>query len=124
LFDVEVVLSLHGRAATALVLYYTAVGLWGLFLGIRNSAPSAGFRGAIGIAVIASVVQGLLGFLVFFFLRPPPDLLHVLYGFALALAMPLAASLVRDRTPRGQSVALGFAALFTAGLAIRGIITA
>jgi hypothetical protein len=48
----------------------------------------------------------------------------VLYGFALALAMPLAASLVRDRTPRGQSVALGLAALFTAGLAIRGIITA
>ena len=41
-----------------------------------------------------------------------------------ALAMPLAASLVRDRAPRGQSVALGFAALFTAGLAIRGIITA
>ena len=45
-------------------------------------------------------------------------------GFAVALAMPLAASLVRDRAPRGQSVALGLAALFTAGLAIRGIITA
>jgi hypothetical protein len=49
---------------------------------------------------------------------------HVLYGFALALAMPLAASLVRERTGRGQSVALGIAALFTAGLAIRGIFTA
>jgi len=121
---VEAVLSLHGRAATALVLYYTAVGLWGLFLGVRNSGPTPGFRGAIAIGVIASAVQGALGFLVFFFLRPPPDLLHVLYGFALVLAMPLAASLVRDRTPRGQSVALGLAALFTAGLAIRGIITA
>ena len=43
---------------------------------------------------------------------------------ALAVAMPLAATLVRDRTPRGQSVALGLAALFTAGLAIRGITTA
>ena len=118
------VLSLHGRAATALVLYYTAVGIWGLFLGIRNSGPTPGFRGAIAIAVIASVVQGALGFLVFAYVRPPNDLLHVLYGFALALAMPLAASVVRDRAPRGQSVALGFAALFTAGLAIRGIITA
>jgi hypothetical protein len=121
---VDVVLSLHGRAATALVLYYTAVGLWGLFLGVRSSGPTPGFRGAIAIAVIASIVQGALGFLVFFFLRPPPDLLHILYGFALALAMPLAASLVRDRAPRGQSVALGLASLFTAGLAIRGIITA
>jgi hypothetical protein len=121
---VEAVLSLHGRTATALVLYYTAVGVWGLFLGIRNSGPTPGFRGAIAIGVIASAVQGALGVLVFFFLRAPPDLLHVLYGFALVLAMPLAASLVRDRTPRGQSVALGLAALFTAGLAIRGIITA
>jgi hypothetical protein len=118
------VLSLHGRAATALVLYYTAVGLWGLFLGVRNSGPTPGFRGAIAISVIASIVQGLLGLLVWAFVQPPRDLLHVLYGFALVLAMPLAASLVRDRAPRGQSVALGFAALFTAGLAIRGIITA
>ncbi|MGH2472104.1 MAG: hypothetical protein ACRDG6_06850 [Candidatus Limnocylindria bacterium] len=120
----DVVLALHGRAATALVLYYTAVGLWGLFLGVRNSGPTPGFRGAIAIAVIASVVQGGLGFLVFVFLRPPPDLIHVLYGFALALAMPLAATIVRERAPRGQSVALGLAALFTAGLAIRGIMTA
>jgi hypothetical protein len=120
---VDVVLSLHGRAATALVLYYTAVGLWGLFLGVRNSGPTPGFRGAVAIAVIASVVQGVFG-LVLIIQRPPTELLHILYGFALALAMPLAASLVRDRTPRGQSVALGFAALFTAGLAIRGIITA
>jgi hypothetical protein len=124
LFEVDVVLSLHGRAATALVLYYTAVGLWGIFLGVRNSGPTPGFRGAVAIAVIASVVQGVLGFLVFFFGQPPREVLHILYGFALALAMPLAASLVRDRTPRGQSVALGLAALFTAGLAIRGIITA
>ena len=119
----DAVLSVHGRAATALVLYYTAVGLWGLFLGVRNSGPTPGFRGAVAIAVIASIVQGLLGLLVALS-QPPRDSLHILYGFALVLAMPLAASLVRDRTPRGQSVALGLAALFTAGLAIRGIITA
>ena len=122
--EVDVVLSLHGRTATALVLYYTAVGLWGLYLGVRNAGPSPGFRGAVAIAVIASVVQGALGFVVFILGQPPRETLHILYGFALALAMPLAASLARDRTPRGQSVALGFASLFTAGLAIRGIITA
>jgi MFS family permease len=121
---VDAVLSLHRQAAWALVLYYTAIGLWGLFLGFRNTGPSPSFRGAVGIAVLASIAQGALGALVFFFRGPPTDALHVLYGFALAVAMPLAASLVRDRTPRGQSVALGFAALFTAGLAIRGIITA
>jgi hypothetical protein len=121
---VDLVLSLHARTATALVLYYTAVGLWGLFLGVRNSGPTPGFRGAVAIALIASIAQGALGLAVLLFAGPPRETLHILYGFALVLAMPLAASLVRDRTPRGQSVALGFAALFTAGLAIRGIITA
>jgi hypothetical protein len=102
---VDIALALHKQLATVLVLYYTAVGFWGLGLGVRNTGPTPGFRGAIAIAVIAAVGQGLL-------------------GFALVLAMPLASTLVRDRTPRGQSVALGFASLFAAGLAIRGITTA
>jgi hypothetical protein len=121
---VDLILSWHGRAATALVLFYTAIGIWGLVLGARSAAPSPSFRGAIAVGVIASVVQGLLGLAVFAFLRPPPDELHLLYGFALTVAMPLAATLVRGRTARGQSIALGLAALFTAGLAVRGIITA
>ena len=120
----DAILGVHRQLATVLVLYYTAVGLWGLVLGIRARAPSSGFRGAIVIAEIAAVAQGLLGILVFLFLRRPQDTIHILYGFALVMAMPLAASIVRDRTPRGQSVALGLAALFTAGLAIRGITTA
>lgn len=120
----DLALALHGRLAIVLVLYYTLVGLWAILLGLRNSAPSPGLRGAFVIAEVAAVAQGIIGLLVFAFLRPPRDGLHVLYGFALVLAMPLAASIARDRQPRGQSVALGIAALFTAGLAIRGITTA
>jgi hypothetical protein len=120
----DLVLSLHARLGIVLVLYYTFVGLWALFLGARSTGPTPGLRGAFVIAEIAAVAQGAVGLLVLAFLRPPRDGLHVLYGFALVLAMPLAASIVRDRQPRGQSVALGFAALFTAGLAIRGITTA
>lgn len=120
----DAVLSLHGRVATALVLYYAAVGLWGLWLGARRVGPTPNFRGAIVIAVIASIAQGILGLLALVFLGAPSDSLHLLYGVALVVAMPLAASLFRDRSPRGQSIALGLAALFTAGLAIRGIITA
>src|SRR5206468_4283404 len=88
---------------------------------MRKSGPTPGLRGAFVIAEIAAVAQGVVGLLVFAFLRPPRDGLHVLYGFALVLAMPLAASMVRDREPRGPSVALGFAALFTAGPAVRVI---
>jgi hypothetical protein len=120
----DLVLSLHGRVGFALVLYYTFVGLWAILQGIRDRGPNASLRGAIAIATIAAVTQGALGLLVLFFRGAPSDAVHILYGLALVVAMPLAATLVRERTPRGQSIALGLAALFTAGLAIRGITTA
>jgi hypothetical protein len=119
----DLVLSLHGRVALALLLYYTVVGLWGVAAGVRNRGPNASFRGAIAIATITTVGQGVLGLLLLVFRGAPAEAVHILYGFALAVSMPLAATLVRDRTPRGQSVALGLAALFAAGLAIRGITT-
>ncbi|TMG37851.1 MAG: hypothetical protein E6H88_05460 [Chloroflexi bacterium] len=119
----DVALSLHGRIAIVLVLYFTLVGLWGLWLGVRDSGPTPSFRGAIVIAEIGAIAQGLLGLGVLA-VGDRPDAIHVLYGFALVVAMPLAASLVRERAPRGQALALGFAALFAAGLAIRGITTA
>jgi hypothetical protein len=120
---VDVVLSLHGRIATAIVLYLSVVGLWGLFLGARGSGPTSSFIGSLVIAEIAAVAQGLLG-IALLFSQLPSQSLHVLYGFALALAIPLAATLVRKREPRAASFAFAFMALFAAGLALRGITTA
>jgi heme A synthase len=120
---VDVVLSLHGRAAIALVLYLSTVGVWGLILGVRGVGPTPNFQGALIIAEVAVIAQGALG-VAAFFSRSPAQSLHVLYGFALALALPLATTLVRKREPRAASFAFGFIALFAAGLAIRGITTA
>ena len=119
----DVALSLHGRIAFAIVLYLSAVGLWGLALGIRGVGPTPNFVGALVIAEIAAIAQGLLGVAVFFS-QPPANSIHILYGFALAVALPMTATLVRKREPRAASFAFGFMALFAAGLAIRGITTA
>ncbi len=116
-------LSLHGRVATAIVLYLTVVGLWGLLLGARGSAPTPNFIGALVIFEVAAIAQGLLGIAVLFS-RPPAQSLHILYGFALALALPLAATVVRKRERRTASLTFGLVALFAAGLAIRGMTTA
>lgn len=114
--------ALHATLANTLVLYLALVGLWGLWLGLRALGPTPGYRGALVIAEIATIAQGVIGLVLA--LSRPLNGFHALYGVALVLALPLAATLVRDRAPRGQSIALGLAALFTAGLAIRGITTA
>jgi len=119
---VDVVLSLHGRVATAIVLYLSVVGVWGLVLGARGLGPTPGFVGALVVAEIAAIVQGLFG-LILLFSNPPSQSLHVLYGFALALAIPLAATFVRKRERRTASFTFALVALFAAGLAIRGITT-
>jgi hypothetical protein len=116
------VVALHGRLGIAIGLYFAAIGVWGLGLGLVGAGPSPSFRGAIVIAEVVVVVQGALGALSA--LRVAPEWIHVLYGFALLAAMPLAATFFRGYTPRRLSFALGFAALFAAGLAVRGITTA
>jgi hypothetical protein len=123
LHPVDVVLSLHGRVATAIVLYLSIVGLWGLWLGVRGSGPTPSFIGALVIFEIAAVAQGVLG-IALLFSRAPSQSLHILYGFALALAIPLAATMVRRREGRTASLTFGLVALFAAGLAVRGITTA
>lgn len=107
--------------AYALVLYLTAVGLWGIALGII-SGPTPSFRGALVIAEIAVVAQGLLGVLAVT-ARGLPEWQHILYGLALVVAIPLAATMVRQGSPRRTALTLGLTALFAAGLAIRGITT-
>ncbi len=116
-------LDLHARLATAIALYFVALGIWGIALGALGSGPSPSFRGAIVVVEVAIVVQGLLGG-ISYVSRGPAQWIHVLYGFALLVAMPLAASVVRQGSPRRTALTLGFAALFAAGLAVRGMQTA
>ncbi|MDE3102029.1 MAG: hypothetical protein KGJ98_07310 [Chloroflexota bacterium] len=118
------VLALHSRFAFAVLYYLVALGIWGVVLGIRRQGPSPSFRGAIVIVEIAILAQGLLGGLTWLSGQGPPrDLLHILYGFALLLALPFASTMVRDSSPRRAALTLGLVAFFAAGLAIRGITT-
>jgi hypothetical protein len=114
-------LSIHAQLATALTLYLAALGMWGIALGLGGSGPSPSYRGGLAIAEAAIVAQGLLGVLAW--LARPSDAIHVLYGLALLVTIPLVATIVREGSPRRASLSFGVASLFAAGLAIRGITT-
>jgi hypothetical protein len=116
------VLPLHAQLATALILYLAALGVWGIALGLGGSGPTPSYRGSLVIAEIAIVLQGLLG-AVSWFTTGPSDAIHVLYGLALVVTLPLVATIVREGSPRRTALSLGLASLFAAGLAVRGITT-
>ena len=114
--------ELHQNVARALVLYYAAIGVWGLFLAIRKSPLTPSYRGALVIGVALGVMQAALGlFLVFSGLRPA-DNLHFLYGASVILTLPLVMSYIVDKKI-SRPLAFGVACLFMAGLAIRAITT-
>lgn len=114
--------DLHSRLATALVLYLAALGVWGVVLGAVGSGPNPSYRGALVIAWVAIVAQGLLG-VAAWPARGPAEWIHVLYGAALVLAIPVATTMVRESTPRRTVLTLAIASLFAAGLAVRGMTT-
>ena len=73
-------IELHGRIAIALVLYYAAVGIWGVVLAVRHAPLSPGYRGALIIGVGLGVVQAALGLALVISGLRPLDNLHFLYG--------------------------------------------
>ena len=81
--------EIHQRFALSLVLYYAAVGVWGIFLGARKSPMSPGYRGALFIAVILGVVQAGLGLTLVLGGLRPEDNLHFLYGASVIVTVPL-----------------------------------
>lgn len=119
----EAVLELHARLATAIVLYLVALGIWGAGLAVRGLGPTPAFRGAIVVIEVVVIAQGLAG-VTYWITSAPADAIHALYGVALALALPLAMTMVREVSPRRAALALGLVAFFAAGLALRGIGTA
>jgi hypothetical protein len=116
------VAQIHGLFAWAVVLYFVAIGLWGLFLAIRRAALPPSFAGALAIAVILGVVQALIGLVLFVTGGRPRDDLHYLYGLSVIVALPLVQQFVAQRKV-SRPLLYGLAALFTMGLALRAITT-
>jgi heme A synthase len=116
------VVELHQLIARALVLYFAAVGIWGVYLGLRKADFSSGYRGALIIGVGLGIVQAVVGLMLVVTGQRPADNLHFLYGASVIVTLPLVASYIVDKK-FSRPLAFGLASLFMAGLAIRAITT-
>ena len=119
---VELIVAAHASFARVVIAYLVVLGVWGIATGLRGRGPSASYFGALVIAEGAALLQGAFG-IVSLFVRPPQNTIHVLYGAALALALPLAWTYVRGRPANRVALTLGLVSLFAAGLGLRGMTT-
>jgi hypothetical protein len=113
---------LHVLIARAMVLYYLLVGLWGLFLAVRNLELDAAYRGALIIGLGLGFAQLVVGAVLFVLGTRPRDDLHYLYGLSVIVTLPLVHQYLAGRR-LSAPLAYGLASLFMMGLSLRGITT-
>jgi hypothetical protein len=117
------VLLIHDRLATTVLLFMTAVGLWGLASFMRGQVLGGSLSGALVIGQILIVVQGVFGAILYADGFRPATSIHLLYGATAAIVLPFVWSYVKDRHPRQALLFYSLVSLFIAGLAIRGMTT-
>ena len=116
-------LGLHQGLAQSTVLYFAALGVWGIVMALRRAPFDSGYRGALIIGVGLGVVQALVGLVVLLVGgRGPRDDLHYLYGLSIIVALPLVHQLISGRK-FPPVLAYALASLFVMGLALRAMTT-
>jgi hypothetical protein len=96
------------------------VGLWGVLMAKRERPPRVFYYG-VGVAIVALLVQILIGVIVATGGVDPGNQ-HVFYGVVIAVTFSFA-YIYRAQFRKRPALYYGLLLLFTMGLAIRGILT-
>jgi hypothetical protein len=117
--------EIHSRLANTLLLYIIAMAVWGLWRFLRRQGVDGSYWGALAIAEILIVVQGLMGAYLWFIntLRPERGGIHILYGVVSALAIPAVYVFTKGGDQRRDMLVYAAVLLFTIGLVLRAIST-
>lgn len=120
---------LHGRLATAMVLFAALAGVYGLVEYFRKQSVSSNYWGIIVVGNLLAVGQGLLGVvLAIGGGQPARGIIHILYGVVALSWIPMinfVSSLAnKEKLPRRETLLVALVSLFQAGIAWRAITTA
>jgi CDP-diglyceride synthetase len=116
--------EVHGALANTATLYFIALTIWGYFRFFRKQGVESSLWGALAIAEILLLVQGLLGgYLWIIGARPARDM-HMLYGIVSLMAIPAAYMYTKGRTDRPEVLIYATTSLITFGLIMRAVSTA
>jgi len=120
---VSTLLLMHDRLSMTVMMFWGAVGLWGMVMWFRGSGVTGSIAGALAIGEVLVLVQVLAGVGLYAMGGRPPTSTHYLYGITVILVLPFAWSYMKDRDQRQALMIYSLLALFIFGLAIRGMTT-
>lgn len=113
--------SFHTAWGQVAVWVNGLVGIWGVLLARRQSAPRV-FYWAVGAAISVMVSQVVLGVALMSAEEIDPGNQHVFYGVVIAATFAFA-YIYRAQFRKRPALYYGLLLLFTMGLGIRGIMT-
>ncbi len=120
---------LHGRLATAMVLFAVLAGVYGLVEYFRKHSVSPNYWGVIVVGNLLAVGQGILGvILALGGGQPARGVIHILYGLVALSWIPMinivSGFVNKAKDARRETLIVALVSLFEAGIALRAITTA
>jgi hypothetical protein len=116
--------DIHGRLAITILLYTTAMGVWGLVRYFRHKGVNSNYWGGLAINEILILVQGGLGIYLWISqLRPERGSVHVLYGIVTALSIPAVYVFTKGNDERREMLIYSIILLIVVVLSFRAMIT-
>lgn len=113
----------HRILSNMIGLYTLIVAAWGIFNFLRRHPPDGNFYGAVVVAQVLFVVEGLVGILLLVGGATPARDLHWLYGAAIVLTLPGIYLFTRGSNTARESLLYGLGMLFVWGLSERAVYT-
>jgi heme A synthase len=81
--------DIHGALSRTAILLTFILSIWGYFRFFRKEGVSSSYWGALVIAEILYIVQGIIGVILFVFMdKEPVGWAHYLYGVTSLLIIP------------------------------------
>jgi heme A synthase len=114
----------HRLLSQMIGTYSLIVGAWGLFNFLRRRPPDSNYNGALALAVILYVVEGLIGVILVLTGLSPARGIHFLYGVTIVLTIPAIFFFTRGSNSTRESLLYGLGMVFIWGLSERAAFTA
>jgi len=119
------IIEVHARLANTAIFYTVVMAVWGLWRYFRKQEVDSSYFGALIIAEILFIIQGVLG--AYLYLSGIGNLdrafMHILYGIVSVLVIPGIFAYTRGDSTRQVQLIYGITLLFLAGILFRSLAT-